>query len=70
MMRNVGEQVNDHAVDSAKRRYKHLDQRSIQVGNWDGITYQWLGESLNIDVAHDAACKLLSAISTAAEAVS
>lgn len=70
MMRNVGEHVDDFAVDSSKRRYKQLDRRSLHVGSWDGVRYQWLGESLNIDVAHDAARKLLSAISAATRPVS
>lgn len=67
VMRNVGEHIDDYAVGNPKRRHKHVDRRSLQAGNWDGVTYQWLGESLNIDVAHDAARQLFSAISIAAK---
>ena len=34
----------------------------LQVGTWDGSTYEWLGESLNVDVAHDAAFELVSVL--------
>ena len=31
----------------------------------DGVTYKWLNESLNVDVAHDAALELCSALRAA-----
>lgn len=68
VMRNVGEHIDDYAVDSSKRRHKDVDRCSLQVGSWDG-TYQWLGKSLNIDVAHKAAFTLFAAISAAAKTI-
>lgn len=65
-LRNVGEHIDEYAVDGSKRRHKDVDRRFLQVGTWDGNTYQWLGESINVDVAHDAAYELFSAISALA----
>jgi len=67
LMRNVGEHIDDYAVDSPKRRHKGVGRRGLQVHSWDGTTYQWLGESLNVDAAHDAAYTLLAAVSSAAK---
>ena len=67
VMRNVGEHINDYAVDSSKRRHKQVGRGALQVGSWDGTTYQWLGESLNIDIAHEAAYALFAAVSAAAK---
>jgi hypothetical protein len=66
-MRNVGEHIDAYALDSPKRHHEDVYRQSLQVGSWDGVTYQWLGESLNIDIAHDAAYKLFSAISAASK---
>ena len=61
-MRNIGEHVESYAVDDPKRHDKSVGQSQLQVGQWDGTVYVWLGESLNIDVAQDAAQKLLKAV--------
>jgi len=66
-MRNVGEHIDDYALDSPKRRHRDVSRQALQVGTWDGTTYLWSGESLNIDVAHDAAHILFAAISSAAK---
>lgn len=63
VMRNVGEHIEDYAVDEG--RDSRIDRRQIQVGTFDGVKYEWLGKSLNIDVAHDAAAELFAAISAA-----
>ena len=61
-MRNIGEHVESYAVDDPKRHNKSVSHSQLQVGQWDGTVYVWLGESLNIDVALDAAQKLLGAV--------
>jgi hypothetical protein len=61
-MRNVGEHIDSYAVDSPKRRHKEINRRMLQVGEWDGTTYRWLGKSLNIDDAHFAAERLYVAV--------
>lgn len=61
-MRNIGEHVESYAVDDPKRHNKSVSRSQLQVGQWDGTVYVWLGESLNIDVALDAARKLLEAV--------
>ena len=67
LMRNVGEHIDDYAVDSPKRRHKDIHRQALQVGTWDGTTYEWLGESLNVDAAYEAAYTLFAAISAAAK---
>jgi len=61
-MRNVGEHVDSYAVDAASRHEKSVSRLQLQVGSWDGTVYSWLGGSLNVDVALNAAEKLLEAI--------
>ena len=61
-MRNVGEHINDYAVDSEKRRHKDVERFSLQVGSFDGTTYEWLGACLNIDEAHFASIHLWEAV--------
>jgi hypothetical protein len=67
MMRNVGEHIDDYALD--RGRDKHVSRQALQVGAWDGRTYSWLGESLNVDVAHAAAEGLWSAVRAALTSV-
>ena len=65
-MRNVGEHIDDYAVDSPERRHKNVNRQALQVGTWDGTTYEWLGESLNVDLAHDVAQTLFAVVYSAA----
>jgi hypothetical protein len=65
IMRNVGEHIDDYAMDNPKRRDRRVNRRLLQVGIWDGTTYKWLDMSLNVDDAHQAATKLYSAIQIA-----
>jgi len=57
-MRNVGEHVDAYAVNDPKRRDVSVDSGQLQVGFFDGTVYTWLGQSLNIDNALQAAEKL------------
>lgn len=61
-MRNVGEHIDDYAVDSEKRRHKDVERFALQVGSFDGTTYEWLGAHLNIDEANSASIHLLEAV--------
>ncbi len=67
-MRNIGEHVDDYAVDAPKRRYADVDRKQLQVGTWDGTVYRWIGE-LNVDVAHEAAEQLMRELGAAVRAV-
>lgn len=64
-MRNVGEHIDDYALDSPRRRYKHITRHSLQVGTWDGVTFEWLDERLNVDDALLASKELYSAVRSA-----
>lgn len=61
-MRNVGEHIENYAVDDSARHDKSVCGSQLQVGSWDGTVYSWLGESLDIDVALDSAQNLFQAI--------
>ena len=62
-MRNVGEHIDDYAVDHPKkRRHRDVDRRQLQVGKWDGKVFRWLESSPNVDDALKAAEKLLQAV--------
>jgi len=63
MMRNVGEHVDDYALD--RGRHKEVNRKMLQVSQWDGTTYHWLNHELNVDVAFKAAFELYSAVRAA-----
>jgi hypothetical protein len=65
VMRNVGEHIDDYLLGNSKTRHKQVSRGMLQSGTWDGVTYTWLNESLNVDGAHDAAFQLFSALRTA-----
>jgi len=58
LMRNVGEHADIYAIDSPNRHVKTIDRRQLEVGEWDGTTFRWLREQLNIDIALAAAEEL------------
>lgn len=60
--RNVGEHFDEYAADDPKRHRKEVDRRQLEVGHWNGAEFTWLGGSLNIDDAMDAANELFSAM--------
>jgi len=62
IMRNVGEHIDDYALDNPRRVHKQVGRRSLQVGTWDGTTYEWLDMRLNVDDAYDAAESLHAAV--------
>ena len=69
LFRNVGEHIDDYLLGGPKRRHKQVGRAMLQVGTWDGTTYRWLKESLNVDLAHGAAVKLCTAVRTASRSL-
>jgi hypothetical protein len=67
-IRNVAEHFDEYAlddhpnVDKRKRRHKKVSRRQLQVSKFDGKTYSWLGESVDIDATLKAAESLFLAI--------
>jgi len=64
-MRDIGEHIDEYAIDSPKRHHKQINRSMLQVGEWDGTIYKWLDENLNVDDAHAAAEELYSALRNA-----
>ena len=58
--RNVGEHFEEYALDSGFD--KSVSRRQLQVGLWDGITFEWLDEKLNVVDAQNAAIELFKTI--------
>lgn len=61
-LRNIGEHQNEYAVDSPKRKVKTVDRKQLEVGSWNDTEYNWLGVTLNIDEAYNAAGKLFTSL--------
>lgn len=60
-MRDVETHFDEYALDQGKR-WRDVGRRSLQVGSWDGTTFQWLGVSLDVDEAMAAADALYGAV--------
>jgi hypothetical protein len=48
-MRNVIEHLDEYGVDIG--RQQDISRKQLQVGAWDGVTFQWLALKLNVDDA-------------------
>jgi len=59
-LRNVDQHIDDYLLGLGRR--KDVQRGDLQVNTWDGSTFGWLGEMLNIDLAEKAASELFSAI--------
>lgn len=59
-MRDVCEHIDAYAIDRGHR--SDITRGMLQVGQWDGTSFSWLGASLDVDVAMRAAVELLQAI--------
>jgi hypothetical protein len=66
-MRNVGEHIDDYALNAPTRHHHEVRSGQLQVGSWEGTVFDWLGHQLDIDVALAAAEKLFYAVEQAAE---
>ncbi len=64
-MRNVGEHIDDYAVDNPKRHHKDVARGQLQVGTFDGSVFRWLEHDLDIDVALKATERLFNAVKQA-----
>jgi hypothetical protein len=69
-LRDVGEHIDDYAIDAAGRHVKSITRRQLQVGSWTDTTLSWaigVGDTgteinLNAETAVEAAERLLVAI--------
>jgi hypothetical protein len=66
-MRDVGEHIDDYALNDPKRHHPKVKSGQLQVGRWDGTTFAWLGHQIDVDVAFSAATKLFGAVKVVAE---
>jgi hypothetical protein len=55
-MRNVGEHIDDYVRE--RGRLRDVERSGLQVGAFDGTTFQWLDRELNVDNARQAAERL------------
>jgi hypothetical protein len=62
-MRNVGEHIDEYAIE--KGRDRNVDRRALQVGSFGKVTLDWLGGRLDADAALAAAEALHRAIKAA-----
>jgi hypothetical protein len=53
-MRDVSEHIDDYAQGSSRRRHRTVTHDLLQVAQWDGESYRWLGETLNLSNARTA----------------
>jgi hypothetical protein len=57
-LRNVGEHLNEYAVDNPKRHDDKITRKMIEVGEWRPTEWRWLGEHVDINAALKAAEEL------------
>lgn len=67
-MRDIGEHMDEYAVDKQTRHNLSVNRRMLQSGSWDGTTFHWLTGSLNVDGALAAAIDLHKAVMNAKRA--
>jgi hypothetical protein len=46
-MRNVGEHIDEYAVEAGRDR--EVDRRQLQIGSFDGTTFTWVGGKIDVD---------------------
>ena len=61
-LRDIGEHMEEYAVDNPKRHVPSVDRKQLQVGSWDGTVYEWLGVKLNVNEAKSAAEELFKTL--------
>ncbi len=61
-MRNVGEHIDDYALDRPTRHHRNVNRRMLQVAAWGDTNYRWLGIDFNIDATLPAAQQLFRAV--------
>ena len=60
-LRDIGEHVDEYAVDSPSRHHKGYGRAGLQVATF-GVTFEWYDQSVNIDDALAAAQTLFAAV--------
>lgn len=60
LLRNVGEHIDEYALGEG--RDSSVRWRQLQVGGWDGVTFDWLGTKLDAEKAMEASRSLVSEI--------
>jgi hypothetical protein len=60
LLRNVGEHIDEYAV--GKGFDSSVKWQQLQVGGWDGVTFEWLGTKLHADKAMEAGRQLVGEI--------
>jgi len=61
-LRDIGEHIDAYAIDDPERHRLEVDRKELEVGSWDGTTYEWLGVRLNVDDAILAAKELFNTL--------
>jgi hypothetical protein len=57
LLRNVGEHIDEYAVGDGND--PSVGWRQLQVGGWDGVTFEWLGTQLDAENALKAGRQLV-----------
>lgn len=68
VMRDVGEHIEDYALNSSHRHRKDKTKSMLEVGSWADPIYSWMGETLNIDEAYTYSGKIFIAVRDALKA--
>ena len=68
-MRDIGEHIDEYAVDATGRHRPENNRQMLEVGTRDGTTYTCLHERLNIEDAHSAAEALFAALLAARDSL-
>jgi hypothetical protein len=61
-LRDIGEHIDAYAIDDPKRHKLEVGRKQLEVGSWDGTTYEWLGVKLKVDDAKLAANELFKTL--------
>lgn len=61
-LRDIGEHVDEYAIDSPSRHRKGYGRAGLQVATFDGVTFEWYDQSVNIDDALAVAQTLFAAV--------
>jgi len=61
-LRDIGEHIDAYTIDDPKRHRQEVDRKQLEVGSWDGTTYEWLGVKLSVDDAQLAAKELFKTL--------
>ncbi len=69
-LRNVGEHIDAYVVNGTDRHDKSISRGRLQVGEWNGKVFSWLGHRLDVDDALAASEELHQVVRVAVSTVS